>query len=107
MVNGLPGNVAQIVARHIFMDPRFELLPYSMTGPEIRESEHRIETLSLELVLPDAKAAKIETIRKQQGPFFKCRLHPSVSGQSQRRILLSGRPAFCNGHNRRGPPKTC
>jgi 4-hydroxy-tetrahydrodipicolinate reductase len=79
MVNGLPGNVAQIVARHIFMDPRFELLPYSMTGPEIRESDHQIETLSLELVLPDTKAAKIETIRKQQGPFLSVDFtHPSA-----------------------------
>ena len=47
MVNGLPGNVAQIVARHILKDPRFELLPYSMTGPEIQASEYIIEAVSL------------------------------------------------------------
>jgi 4-hydroxy-tetrahydrodipicolinate reductase len=93
MVNGLPGDVAQIVARHILMDPRFELLPYSMTGPEIRKSEHRIETLSLELVLPDAKAAKIEKIRNQQGPFLSVDFtHPSAVNPNAEFYCQAGLP---------------
>ena len=35
MLNGLPGNVAQVTARHLAADARFALLPYSLTGPEI------------------------------------------------------------------------
>ncbi len=35
MVNGLPGNVATVIARHIVSDQRFTLIPYSLTGPEI------------------------------------------------------------------------
>jgi len=79
MVNGLPGNVAQIVARHIVRDPRFELLPYSMTGPEIQESEHKVESLSLELIGPDSRVSKINAIKAQQGPFLSVDFtHPSA-----------------------------
>ena len=64
MVNGLPGNVAGIVAGHIHEDKRFELIPYSLTGAEIQESEYSIETVSLELIQPDTKASKIEVIKE-------------------------------------------
>ena len=40
MVNGLPGNVSQTVAAQILQDERFELMPYSLTGPEIQEAEY-------------------------------------------------------------------
>ena len=36
MVNGLPGNVARTVAGYLLNDERFELIPHSLTGPEIR-----------------------------------------------------------------------
>ena len=35
MINGIPGNVASIIAGHALKDPRITLLPYSLTGPEI------------------------------------------------------------------------
>jgi len=79
MVNGLPGNVAQIVARHVLKDSRFELLPYSMTGPEIQESECKIETLSLELIRPDIKMSRIDTIKSHRGQFLSVDFsHPSA-----------------------------
>ena len=93
MVNGLPGNVAQIVARHIFKDPRFELLPYSMTGPEIQESEHKIETLSLELIGSDNKASKINTIKEQHGSFLSVDFtHPSAVNPNAEFYCLAGLP---------------
>jgi 4-hydroxy-tetrahydrodipicolinate reductase len=93
MVNGLPGNVAQIVARHIFEDPRFELLPYSMTGPEIQESEHKIETLSIELIGSDNKASKINTIKEQQGSFLSVDFtHPSAVNPNAEFYCLAGLP---------------
>ena len=93
MVNGLPGNVAQIVARHILKDPRFELLPYSMTGPEIQESRHTIETLSLELIHPDTKASKISTIKEQQGPFLSVDFtHPSAVNPNAEFYCQAGLP---------------
>jgi 4-hydroxy-tetrahydrodipicolinate reductase len=93
MVNGLPGNVAQIVARHILKDPRFELLPYSMTGPEIQEFRHTIETLSLELIHPDIKASKIGTIKEQQGPFLSVDFtHPSAVNPNAEFYCQAGLP---------------
>jgi len=32
MINGLPGNVCKIIARHLLADDRFDLLPFSLTG---------------------------------------------------------------------------
>jgi 4-hydroxy-tetrahydrodipicolinate reductase len=93
MVNGLPGIVAQIVARHVLNDPRFELLPYSMTGPEIQESEHKVETLSLELIGQDAKASKINTIKEQQGPFLSVDFtHPSAVNSNAEFYCRAGLP---------------
>jgi 4-hydroxy-tetrahydrodipicolinate reductase len=93
MVNGLPGNVAQIVARHILKDSRFELLPYSMTGSEIQEFRHTIETLSLELIHPDIKASKIGTIKEQQGPFLSVDFtHPSAVNPNAEFYCQAGLP---------------
>ncbi|UCD80476.1 MAG: dihydrodipicolinate reductase [Desulfobacterales bacterium] len=79
MVNGLPGNVARLVARHIQEDPRFELLPYSLTGPEITESECAIGPVSLELIGPEEKTSKIGEIKKNCGRFLSVDFtHPSA-----------------------------
>lgn len=93
MVNGLPGNVAQIVARHILKDPRFELLPYSMTGPEIQETRHKIETLSLELIGPDTKVSKINAVKEQQAPFLSVDFtHPSAVNPNAEFYCQAGLP---------------
>ena len=93
MVNGLPGNVAQIVARHIITDPRFELLPYSMTGPEIQESEYTIEAVSLELIRPDTRVSNINTIKAQRGPFLSVDFtHPSAVNPNAEFYCQAGLP---------------
>ena len=93
MVNGLPGNVAQIVARHIIKDPRFELLPYSITGPEIQESECKLETLSLGLIQPDTKMTKIDTIKSLQGQFLSVDFtHPSAVNPNAEFYCRAGLP---------------
>ncbi len=79
MVNGLPGNVAQIVARHVLTDPRFELLPYSLTGPEIQQTAYAVENRSLQLIRPEMKGAKLDAIKAAQGPFLSVDFtHPSA-----------------------------
>lgn len=93
MVNGLPGNVAQIVARHIIKDARFELLPYSITGPEIQESECKLETLSLELIQPDTRMTKIDTIKSLQGQFLSVDFtHPSAVNPNAEFYCRAGLP---------------
>jgi len=79
MVNGLPGNVARMVARHIQEDSRFELLPYSLTGPEITMPECRIGSASAALIKPVEKTSGIKDIKKKHGQFLSVDFtHPSA-----------------------------
>ena len=79
MVNGLPGNMASIVAGQIQKDERFNLIPYSLTGAEILESEYMLDTVTLDLIRPDARSSKIEQIIKSQAPFLSVDYsHPSA-----------------------------
>jgi 4-hydroxy-tetrahydrodipicolinate reductase len=79
MVNGLPGNVSQIVAAQILKDKRFELVPYSLTGPEIQESEYSLESIPMKLVQPDKRKSRIEEVIKSHGGFLSVDYtHPSA-----------------------------
>ncbi len=63
MINGLPGKVAATIAAQAVKDDRFELLPFSLTGPEIEETETTIETVRVELIQPENRADRIEKIK--------------------------------------------
>jgi len=79
MVNGLPGNVARVVARHIQKDPRFELLPCSLTGPEIRDLECAIGSAAVQLIGPAEKASGIDEIKQRHGRFLSVDFtHPAA-----------------------------
>ncbi len=57
MVNGLPGNMARIFVQHALADPIFDVLPYSLTGPEIEDSACTIAGMTAG-VDPSAKPRK-------------------------------------------------
>ena len=79
MVNGLPGNMAANVARHILADDRFLLVPFSLTGPEIQESEHNIETNAVRLLKPEEREQAIGDIKQREGQFLSVDYtHPSA-----------------------------
>jgi 4-hydroxy-tetrahydrodipicolinate reductase len=79
MVNGIPGDMAVIVARHVLADERFELMPFSLTGPEIQEKEMNIESFSIRLLQPEIRARLIEEIRQSQAAFISVDYtHPSA-----------------------------
>jgi 4-hydroxy-tetrahydrodipicolinate reductase len=79
MVNGIPGNMAVNVARHVLADNRFELLSYSLTGPEIQTAEHTAGAVSVRLFKPDERKSAIEEIRQKQGNFLSADYtHPSA-----------------------------
>jgi len=79
MVNGLPGNVSQIVAVQILKDERFELVPYSLTGPEIQEAEYALESIPIKLLQPDKRKSRIEEVIKSHGGFLSVDYtHPSA-----------------------------
>jgi 4-hydroxy-tetrahydrodipicolinate reductase len=79
MVNGIPGNMAVTVARHILADQRFELVDDSLTGPEIQAIEHKLETISIRLIKPSEREKAIEGIKQKEGAFISVDYtHPSA-----------------------------
>ena len=70
MVNGLPGNVSRIVAAQILQDKRFELVPYSLTGPEIQQPDFSFESVEVKLIQPDNRKSRIEKIVKSNLGFL-------------------------------------
>ena len=79
MVNGLPGNLARTVAGYLLTDGRFELVPHSLTGPEIQESEYIIDGLSVKLIQADQRNSQIEQIKQSLGEFLSVDFtHPSA-----------------------------
>ena len=70
LINGLPGNVAGIITKHILEDERFEVLPYSLTGPEITTSSHTIGSAEFALIRPENADAAIKALIKDHAPFI-------------------------------------
>jgi 4-hydroxy-tetrahydrodipicolinate reductase len=79
MVNGLPGQVAAVVAKHISADSRFELIPFSLTGPEIEAGALEMETITIGLIRPDKREFELNGIRKRYGTFISVDFtHPAA-----------------------------
>jgi 4-hydroxy-tetrahydrodipicolinate reductase len=62
MINGLPGNVATVIAGHARQDNRVALLPYALTGPEIDAAHLRVGDLEIELIKPDQRRHRVAEI---------------------------------------------
>lgn len=79
MVNGIPGNMAVNVARHILADDRFELVSSSLTGEEITADEHQIATIAIRLVKPVEREQVIDDLKRKEGAFLSVDYtHPSA-----------------------------
>ena len=79
MVNGLPGNVTRIIARHIIQAEDLNLMPYSLTGPEIEEGQVEIESQTVELIRPEKRDARIQNVKSQWRDFISVDFtHPSA-----------------------------
>lgn len=70
MINGLPGNVTQVITQHALKDNRFSIIPYSLTGPEIEIKHCHINNTVIELVTPSDRDDRIENIKDEYGPFI-------------------------------------
>ena len=55
MINGLPGNVARLMLSHALCDPRFRVIPYSLTGPEITTEHFESGGLKITLLKPEQR----------------------------------------------------
>jgi 4-hydroxy-tetrahydrodipicolinate reductase len=79
MVNGLPGKVAGVVARHVQADPRFAFIPCSFTGPEIQQDEDRAGGIAVRLIRPDGREAALAELRRAHARFLSVDYtHPSA-----------------------------
>jgi 4-hydroxy-tetrahydrodipicolinate reductase len=85
MVNGIPGNMAVNVAKYILSDNRSDLISKSLTGPEITENEHIIDSVTIRLIHPDVRQQAITEIMEREGPFISVDYtHPSaVNGNAE------------------------
>lgn len=85
MVNGLPGNMASNVARHALADSRFQVIPQSLTGPEITETQTIIDSVSFRLILPKDRDQATSTIKQKEGLFLivDFSLPPAVNSNAE------------------------
>ncbi len=63
MVNGLPGNMAQNVAKFVKADQRLRLLKKALTGPDITDQQCEMDGVAIDLFTPANSATALEGIR--------------------------------------------
>lgn len=79
MINGLPGNVARILATRALADDRFALAPYSLTGPDIQEKQVDIDGFPIALVRPEEREQQVPALIEAHGrPIAVDFTHPSA-----------------------------
>ncbi len=79
MVNGLPGNMASKVLEHAARDARFDVIPQSLTGPEITDAEYATEAFAVKLIRPEAREEAVTGVLSAHGPFISVDFtHPSA-----------------------------
>ena len=97
MVNGLPGNMAHQVAKHVIEDERFELIPQSLTGPDISAREVRIGAVTIGLITPDNRQEAVAEIKKQAGHFIGVDYTPPSAVNSNADFYCECRIPFVMG----------
>lgn len=65
MINGLPGNVARIMAAAALKDERFILVPFSLTGEDITDDDVEVDTHKIHLLKPSTRDSRIKEILSQ------------------------------------------
>ncbi len=79
MINGLPGNVTRMLARHVIQADDLNLVPFSLTGPEIEALYVEIEGQPVELIRPEDRAARIPKIKADRAAFISVDFtHPAA-----------------------------
>jgi 4-hydroxy-tetrahydrodipicolinate reductase len=78
MVNGLPGNMAETVMSQIMSDDRFEPLLYSLTGPEITDTEYKINSLKIKLIPPDKAKETLILLKTKENFIIIDYTHPTA-----------------------------
>lgn len=93
MVNGIPGNMAQVVAKHALADERFELIPYSLTGPEITVSEQSIGSSVIQLIRPELREKEMSEVMEKHSSFISIDYtHPTSVNNNAEFYCKTGLP---------------
>jgi 4-hydroxy-tetrahydrodipicolinate reductase len=93
MVNGIPGSMATLIAKHALNDPRFALVPHSLTGPEIEKNEHPVESIAVNLIQPDKRETALNALTEEYSPFLTVDFtHPSAVNENAESYCQKGLP---------------
>jgi len=93
MLNGLPGNVASIIAAHALQDKSITLLPYSLTGPEIEVDQCSISGTRIDLIGPADRERRLDAIIARYGDFISVDYtHPSAVNDNAALYCRRGLP---------------
>lgn len=93
MINGLPGNVTSTITAHALKDPRVQVLPYSLTGPEIEAAQHTVADTVFELITPIDRETRINTIIDQYHHFVSVDFtHPAAINDNAEFYCRHGLP---------------
>jgi len=85
MINGLPGRVATTIAGHIIADHRLELLPWSLTGPEITASTTTVAGQAVKLIKPGERDTVIPDLVQRHASLISVDYtHPSAVDENCR-----------------------
>jgi len=87
MANGLPGKMAHALAAHIHQSHRFQLLPWSLTGPDITDRQTTVDSIQIELIRPEQ--------RRQMTPQIVARAeHPIIIADFTHPDAVNGNAEF-------------
>ncbi len=93
MVTGLPGNMARIFVKQALADPNFDMLPYSLTGPEIEDATCKVADVTFELIHPQDREQKMDALLNQSGEFICIDYtHPSAVNDNAAFYSKNGLP---------------
>jgi 4-hydroxy-tetrahydrodipicolinate reductase len=93
MLNGLPGKVSATIAARAVEAPEIDLLPYSLTGPEIEAPELRLGDTAIALVRSDRREALVQRLKADHGAFISVDFtHPSAVNANAEFYCAHGLP---------------
>lgn len=97
MINGLPGNVATTLAKAALKDPRFDVVPASLTGQEIQEDAASVEGTLFTLVKPDTREDEIKAIQSEYPGFIAVDYTHPTAVNTNARFYVKHRIPFVMG----------
>jgi len=85
MINGLPGNVATELCRHVAGRTEFEWIGCSLTGPEITDDDITVAGRTVELIRPGGRDAAVASLKRSHPDVILIDFtHPSAVNDNAR-----------------------